>query len=351
MITLNVGRRRLLTFEGPLLGPLLAPIIGGGLTAGFSWRATQWFQTIFGCLLLLFLILFLPETHPPKPDIAATAARAAAELPGCERRRTSLTNARRVSKASVHSAAVKSRQYGALLRRLFIDPLKIIGYLRFPAVALTVYYSSMVFGCLMFLNISVEKTFSHAPYNFGSTLIGCLYIFNSVGYVLASLLGGPWVDRIMHRRATKAGRYDPQTGRLIYRPEDRLGENIWIAAFMLPATLIWYGWCANFHVHWAATMVSGFFFGIASLLVFNTATTMLTEFMPGKASSGVALNNLLRNIFSFIGALAAEPGINSIGNGWMYTTIALIALTSVLCIVAMKRWGERWRVTMEEQMR
>lgn len=339
------------SFPGPLLGPFLAPIVGGGLTAGFGWRSTQWFQTIYGSLLLIFIILFLPETHPPKPDTTAAAARAAATLPGPERPGSSLANARRMSRASVQSVAVQSRKYSILLRRIFIEPLKIITYFRFPAVALTVYYSSMVFGSLMFLNISIEKTFSHAPYRFGSTLVGCLYIFNSVGYILASLLGGPWVDRIMHRRATKAGRFDAQTGKLIYRPEDRLGENIWIAAFMLPATLIWYGWAANFHVHWAATMVSGFFFGIASLLVFNTATTMLTEFMPGKASNGVALNNLVRNIFSFIGALAAEPGINGIGNGWMFTTIALIALASVVCIVAMKRWGEGWRVSMEQEMR
>ena len=256
---------------------------------------------------------------------------------------------RRLSRTSAHSAAVKSRRYGALIRRIFIEPLKILTFLRFPAVALTVYYASMTFGALMFLQISIQKTFSNAPYNYSTIIVGCLYLFNSVGYVLASVLGGPWVDRIMHRRAKKAGRYDPQTGKLIYRPEDRLGENIWIAAFLLPATLIWYGWCANFHVHWAAIMVSGFFFGIASLLVFNTATTMLTEFMPGKASNGVALNNFLRNIFSFIGALAAEPGIDSIGNGWMFTIIALIALVSMLCIVAIKRWGEHWREEMERK--
>ena len=252
---------------------------------------------------------------------------------------------------SVQSATDTGKKYTTILQRIFIEPLRILGFLRFPAIALTVYYSSMVFGALMFLNISIEKTFSHAPYDFSSIIVGCLYLFNSVGYVLASLLGGPWVDRIMIRRARKAGRYDAQTGSLVYRPEDRLGENIWIAAFLMPAALIWYGWCANFHLHWAACMVSGFFFGIGSLLVFNTATTMLTEFMPGKASNGVALNNLVRNIFSFIGALAAEPGIDSIGNGWMFTTIALIALVSAGCIFALKRRGERWRENMERAMK
>ena len=151
----------------------------------------------------------------------------------------------------------------------------------------------------------------------------------------------------MHRRARRAGRYDHESGKLIYLPEDRLGENIWVAAFLVPVTLIWYGWCAHFRLHWALCMVPGFFFGIASLLVFNTATTMLTEFLPGKASNGVALSNFLRNILSFIGALAAEPGINGIGNGWVFTILAVIACVSIACIVAMRQWGEKWRKDME----
>ncbi|RYN16088.1 hypothetical protein AA0115_g12561 [Alternaria tenuissima] len=41
----------------------------------------------------------------------------------------------------------------------------------------------------------------------------------------------------MHREAQKAGRYDDK-GELIFRPEDRMRENAWIAAFLWPAALI-----------------------------------------------------------------------------------------------------------------
>ena len=87
------------------------------------------------------------------------------------------------------------------------------------------------------------------------------------------------------------------------------------------------------------------------MLLFAAATTMLTEFMPRQSSSGVALNNFMRNIFSFAGTLLAEPLINAIGNGAMFTIIAGIALASCLVIVAMKRYGERWRVEMDKKMR
>lgn len=86
------------------------------------------------------------------------------------------------------------------------------------------------------------------------------------------------------------------------------------------------------------------------MLIFGMATTMLTEFMPKKASNGVALNNFVRNIFSFTGTLAAEPAIKGIGNGWLFTILGIVAACSCLVIPAMKRWGPKWRVTMEREM-
>src|ERR1700742_3147474 len=73
------------------------------------------------------------------------------------------------------SVQLKTKKWLAVLRRCFIDPLKIILLLRFPAVAITVYYASITFGSLYFLNISVETTFSGSPYNFSSTIVGLLY--------------------------------------------------------------------------------------------------------------------------------------------------------------------------------
>ncbi len=37
-------------------------------------------------------------------------------------------------------------------------------------------------------------------------------------------------------------------------------------------------------------MIALFFFGLGSMILFSLATTMLTEFMPGKSSSGVAVS-------------------------------------------------------------
>lgn len=78
---------------------------------------------------------------------------------------------------------------------------------------------------------------------------------------------------------------------------------------------------------------------------------MLTEFMPRRSSGGVAVNNFVRNIFSCVGAIVAQPIINGIGTGWLFTILGLISWsTGYLCIWALKRHGPRWRTSMDKAM-
>lgn len=112
-----------------------------------------------------------------------------------------------------------------------------------------------------------------------------------------------------------------------------------------------YGWTAQYGVNIAAPMIANIFFGIGSMLIFGMATTMLTEFMPRKASNGVALNNFCRNIFSCIGCIITSPLIDAIGNGWLFTGLAVIALVSGFATIsAMKRYGDRWREVMDKRL-
>lgn len=98
-------------------------------------------------------------------------------------------------------------------------------------------------------------------------------------------------------------------------------------------------------------LLAPFFFGVGTMLIFGMATTMLTEFMPKKSSSGVALNNLMRNICSCGGSLVTAPLINALGNGWVFTIVGLWCLASMVVIWAMRRFGPRWRISMEVKLR
>ena len=337
------GKAMGIFYLGPLMGPLLAPIIGGVLGETLGWRSTMWFLAIFGAVLVIFLFLALPETLKARKPVLVEAEREA--LADIDAKRPKLLS--RVS--SRRAMQNTTKKWVTVIKRIFIDPLKIILYLRFPAVLLTVYYASITFGSLYVLNVSLQDTFSKAPYNFSTIMVGLTYIPNSIGYFLASLFGGKWTDKIMAREARRAGRYD-EKGKLIYIPEDRMRENAYLAAILYPTALVWYGWTVQKGVFWLVPLIANFFFGVGSMLIFAMATTMLTEFMPKKASNGVAVNNFVRNIFSCVGGEVAQPLIAAIGNGWLFTGLGVITAASGTVVWAMRRFGPKWRKSMNARL-
>lgn len=333
----NRGRAMGIFYLGPLVGPLCSPIIGGALTQGFGWRATMWFLSIYGGVMLLMLVFCLPETlarPPPPPPPPPTTTTDPTTNP-----------LQRIS--TTQSLKHHTLTTAAHLKRFFIDPLSVVLHLRHPPVFITVYSASIAFLALFILNISIQSTFSAPPYSFAPIPLGACYLAPSLGYVLASAFGGRWIDYIMAREAKRAGRYDAQGG-LVFLPEDRARENMWLAATLYPAAMVWYGWAAEKGVHFMVPSVAEFGFGFGSMLVFGATTTMLTEFMPQRSSSGIALNNFVRNIFSCVGSVVAQPLIEVMGNGWLCTMVGLFALvTGNAAVWALRKYGARWREGMD----
>ena len=317
------GRAMGVFYIGPLCGPGLAPVIGGALTQGLGWRSTLWFLAIFGGIMLILIFFFLPETLARKPVDSK-------------------------SKQEPEERSTFEECTKTLMR--FVTPFKILGLLRYPPIMISVYSAAMAFAALFVVNISIQSDFANQPYHFTIIEVGLLYLAPTIGYALSSLLGGRWIDFIMAREARKAGRYDGD-GKLIYLPEDRMKENIWLAASLYPGALIWYGWSVDKDLPWIVPCIASLFFGLGAMLVFGAVTTMLTEFTPKRSSGGVAVNNFIRNIFSCTGAIVTQPLIDALGTGWMCTMVGLFAwVTSNLAIMALKKWGPHWRVKMDKKL-
>ncbi|CUS15275.1 unnamed protein product [Tuber aestivum] len=340
-------------YLGPLCGPLLGPILGGILTQGFGWKGTQWFLTIFGLVLLLGMLFCLPETlrtqdrpkdgHVELPDLnddELSTEDGTMEPPGLQ------LTASRVSRRTLK----RSKHWIKTAKIILVDPLKSLLYLRFPPVLLTVIYAGVTFATLYMLNISLQIAYSGDPYYYSPLVVGLLFIPNSLGYITASVAGGRWSDSIMRRAATKrrAAAGGDESTPLEYRPEDRMGVNAWIAAITVPSTLICYGWIVKQGYHWAAPLPFTLIFGFGSMLALGMAMTMLTEFVPGRASSAVAVNNFVRNIFACIGGTLTEPITDAIGSGWLFTILGILASVSLGVIWAMHRYGPKWRAELHK---
>ncbi|KAI6456043.1 hypothetical protein MCOR17_008420 [Pyricularia oryzae] len=335
------GKAMGMFYLGPLMGPLLAPIVGGALAQKWNWRITMWFVTIHAGLVFFMLLFCLPETLRRKePE----------QLPRTVDR-NSTEDQPQLSRATTRQSIAKSTKHSVkTVKRYVFDPLKVLGTLRFLPIAVTVFIAAVTFGSLFILNISIQSSYSKAPYGFSTLIVGLLYIPSSLGYVISSIFGGRWIDYIMAREARKAERYDAD-GKLIYLPEDRMCENAWLAAALYPSALIMFGWTIDKGLHWAVPSVASFLFGLSSMLIFSAATTMLTEFMPSKSSSGIAVNNFVRNIFSCVGTIVTQPLIDAMGIGWLCTMIGLLALILGLgSVYSLKKFGPKWRKEMDRKL-
>jgi multidrug resistance protein len=240
------GNAMAMYYLGPLMGPLLAPIIGGALQIRFGWRSTMWFNSIYGIFTFLLLVFCLPETiaHRKKFGVAEPPPPTPGETAESQSLGPSLS--RTTTRQSIKDT---SKLVARILNGLFIQPLAIVQYLQFPPVLLTIYYACVTFCCLYMLQISVQDVFSKPPYNFSTLDVGLTYIPASLGYAVCSLFAGRWTDYLMAREARKAGRRDAN-GRLVYLAEDRMRENAWIAAILYPSALVWWGWASEKGLFW-----------------------------------------------------------------------------------------------------
>ncbi|KEY68951.1 hypothetical protein S7711_04616 [Stachybotrys chartarum IBT 7711] len=329
--TFERGRAMGIFYLGPLLGPLIGPIVGGVLADSLGWQSNMWFCAIYALITWFLILLLLPET----------LVRQRVEEP-------IVNNLQRTT--TLGSAKAHTKRVAGSLRRFFIDPMAVLLYLRFPPIQITVFLGAIAFAGLFIANVSIQQLFQEAPYNFNTTILGLLYIAPGLGYIITSVFGGRWIDRIMAHEAKKANRYD-ENGRLIYLPEDRMRENMWLANSVYPLSLLVYGWTVQYGVQFMVPLISLFLFGASSMLVFSAATTMLTEFVRKKSSAGVAINNFVRNIFSCLGVVVAAPWVHAIGAGWVFTTICIFSLIFGFAgIFLLRRNAQKWRVEMDKAL-
>ena len=55
------------------------------------------------------------------------------------------------------------------------------------------------------------------------------------------------------------------------------------------------------------------------------------------------MTTVVRHICACIGGTIAEPVIQAIGNGWLFTTICVVAILSCSSVWIVRRYGPRWR--------
>lgn len=232
----------------------------------------------------------------------------------------------------------KFRLFLHYLKLYLYGPLKAFVFIRYPPVFLAIAYSAPCFAALYVQNMTLTYMYSKDPYNFSAVLVGLVYIPNSVTYFIASIWGGKFNDYLLKKKIEKYG---------VVAPEARFGINVYIAAAILPCSMLITGWCLEYGEHWVTPLIGTALFGFAQMIVIGVTVTYLADCLPGKGATGIALNNFIRMIMAAGVSFATEPLIKAIGVGVLFSICAgVTAALSVLLVIIIKR-GDYWRETYD----
>ena len=64
----------------------------------------------------------------------------------------------------------------------------------------------------------------------------------------------------------------------------------------------------------------------------------------------MAVNNFMRNTVACIMCIVAQPLLDAISNGWLFTMLGLIAFVGCIMIWALSHYGAKWATEMEQKL-
>lgn len=226
---------------GPLLGPTIGPLLGGLIVQRLGWRWIFWVLTIVCALNTLIGFIWLRETYAP-----VILARRKAERENEEEE---------PGKYSFEGEDV--RPLGRKLLTSLKRPILIFAQ---PIVITMSIFQALCFGTTYSIYTNMQQIYG-GQYGFTTEQVGALYLFPGLGFLTAVWFLVPQIDVVYNKMTERNG------GKA--KPEFRLPlANI--GSVCIPLSLFWFAWTVQYHTHWAASIVSTFFYGIGQVMVLNT---------------------------------------------------------------------------------
>ncbi|KAH0522817.1 hypothetical protein TsFJ059_006606 [Trichoderma semiorbis] len=231
------GKAMTIWMLGPVVGPTVAPVIGGFVSETIGWRWVNWLSFIPAAIVVVAMILLNRETNH-RVLIERKTKRLQKELSQPELR----------SCYTDPDAPVLSKRQ--ILTLGLIRPLKML--FRSPNIFGLSLYIAFAYGCLYLLYNTIPTTFE-GSYGWTLGITGLVYLTLLVGYGIGLLSFALLSDStVIRMTAANDG---------VYEPEMRLPDCIWFA-LILPTTFFWYGWSADKAVHWIVPIIGIAPFGI-----------------------------------------------------------------------------------------
>ncbi|CAO3685069.1 unnamed protein product [Rhizopus stolonifer] len=203
----NRGSAFSFLFVGQFLGPLVGPILSGGLTSAVGWRSAFWVCVGYGVFLFLFLFFFFPETY--RQD----------HLWDMEHK-TSMTT---LVTSDVESQPQPLQQQKLKIPVKSFNPFKSLAILQYSFVLFAAIEIGVCFGTMFTLETLIPDLY-YEHYSFSSWQTGLTFIGAGIGNLLGSFLSGRLSDHFLAKSKESRGG--------ISKAEDRITLNAWYIFFL-----------------------------------------------------------------------------------------------------------------------
>lgn len=226
---------------------------------------------------------------------------------------------------NLRSAVARDLPVRQVVGRAFTRPLRML--LFSPIVLLLGLYLAFVFGLTFLLLATFSQVFEDT-YGFRQGVAGLSYLGLGIGCVIGTLLFAKFADKLAKKHNT---------------PEHRM-IIMMIGGPFVPASLFWYGWSAEYKVHWIVPIIGTAFIGIG--IVFVTVSGqlyMIDTFESEGSASAMAAITLVRNGSGAFLPLAAPPLYAKLGLGWGNSVLGFISLTFLPLAFLFYKFGGRLR--------
>ncbi|KAI8343427.1 major facilitator superfamily domain-containing protein [Chlamydoabsidia padenii] len=373
-------------FLGQFSGPLLGPILGGGMTTALGWRSTFWFCVAYGLFLFSFLFMFLPETYrndlkwdyptveekeqgqeqlgQQQPSYASInggplasnehistvdTLRPVSQHSTLSLKEGSIKSGRRNSLSSTvaHGGLTyydgeddlerngPSMRLDDTVKPTGFNPLRSVLLLRHLFVWMIAVQTGICFGTMFTIETIIPDLYS-VYYGFESWQTGLSFLGAGLGNLLGSFLSGNISDYLLKRSREKRG------GKAL--TEDRLTLNAWPGGFIfVPLGVLIFGWGiqAGFVVWVSIVGFAIVCFGMSQ--VYASGSAYLVDSIPGRGASVTAAANLLRMTMAAVLSLIARPTVSAIGTGYFMVILAGLNIMGMISFALVKWKGQTMR--------
>ncbi|KAH8908294.1 putative MFS transporter [Coniochaeta sp. PMI_546] len=319
---------------GSSMGPALGPLIGGLLDHFLGWRAIFWFLTIFGGIMLLVFLVFIPETCR---NVVGNGS-----LPPQWWNRP-LIELVRLRKSSSSSAPVITTERSTRKRPGLLSTIPII---LDKESFLSMFFSGIIYTGYYIILTGLPQQLE-STYNYNSIQVGLCYLPIGFGPMIIRPVIGRIMDSNFRRHARRQGveiLQDRQQSIDGFPIERARLETSLVMVYLSSAAIIPYGWTMSLdHPPLPAALVLLFVLGVCLSAAFQPLTALLVDINPRSPAAATAAHQFVRCVLGAAGVAVVNPMLNGIGRGWTSTLIALVWVVFSACWWAVIYWGPKWR--------